>query len=70
MISVVASIRMACLETPWVPGCGVNWNLKQSFTAPSPSSFSNAVKRIKDTHSESTKANKYTKHYIPKEKSY
>ena len=70
MISVIASIRMACLATPWVPGFGVNWNVTQSSTAPPSSSFSNVVKRIKDTHSESTKANNNTKHYIPQENSY
>ena len=43
---------MACLETPWVPVFEVSWNLKQSSTAPSSSSFSNIVKRIKDTLSE------------------
>ena len=64
MISVVASIRMACLETPWVCGFGVKWNLKQSSTAPSSSLFSNVVKRIKDTHSETTKANNETRQYI------
>ena len=66
MISVVASIGMACLVTPWVHGFGVNWNLKQSSMAPSSSSssFSNVVKRIKDTHSEPTKANNNTKQYI------
>ena len=56
MISVVASIRMACLVTPWFPGFEVNWNLKHSSTAPPSSSFSNVVKRIKNTHSEPTKA--------------
>ena len=64
MISVVASIRMACLATPCVPGFGVNWNLKQSSTAPPFSSFSNVVKRTKDTHLESTKASNKTKQYI------
>ena len=63
MISVVASIWMACLVTPWFPGFEVNWNLKHSSTAP-PSSFSNVVKRIKDTHSESTKASNNTKQCI------
>ena len=65
MISVVTTgIRMACLETPWVPGFGVKWNLKQSSTAPPSSMFSNVVKRIKDIHSESTKASNNTKQCI------
>ena len=72
MISVVtASIRMTFLETPWVPGFEVSWNLKQSSTAPSSSSsFSNVVKRIKDTYSEPTKANNNTKQYIQQANSY
>ena len=68
--SITASIGMACLETPWVPGFGLNWNLKQSSTTPSSSLFSNVVKRIKDTHSEPTKANNNTKQYIQQANSY
>ena len=68
--SVTASIWMACLETPWVPGFGVNWNLKHSSTSPPSSSFSNVVKRIKSTHSEPTKANNDTNQYIQQTNSY
>ena len=70
MISVVARIRMACLETPWVPGFEVSWNMNQNSLAPSSSSFSNVVERIKSTHSEPTKENNDTNQSIQQTNSY
>ena len=60
MISVSASIKMACLVSPWFPGVAVIWILSLSSTAPPSSSVSNVVKRIKDTHSEPTKTSNNT----------
>ena len=60
MISVSASIKMACLVSPWFPGVAVIWILSLSSTAPPSSLFSNVVKRIKHTHSETTKASNNT----------
>ena len=60
MIIVSASIKMACLVSLWFPGVAVIWILTLSTTAPPSSPFSNVVKRIKDTHSEPTKASDNT----------
>ena len=51
-------------DLPGDPGCSwcwSDWNLTQSFTTTPSSPFSNVVKRIKNTRSESSKANTDTK---------
>ena len=55
VISKVASIGMACLDTPRVLGFEVNWNLKQNSTASSSSSFSNVAAKEDNTQSGPTK---------------
>ena len=64
MISVVASIRMACLGTGLAPGLGINMCcniLLQQNLLPR---FSNVVKSKESTQSKPTKANNETRQYI------